>query len=261
MVMNTGIQISKKDIQLIKSLKSTHGRKKSRAFIIEGIKNVEEMMHSQLKVQKLFLSKTLAENKSQFFIKKCHDKNIIYSILLEHDYQKITTMKHPEGALAICEYSDEMDLSNAKFPAIYLSEANDPGNLGTIFRTAAWFGVKSVMISENSVDAFNPKVIRSSMGSFFHLNIIQNVKEDDFIEFIDTNKIPIYSADLEGENPVGFQPPPKYVVCFGSESHGVPQRILYNSEEILSIPKFGSGESLNLGMSVGIVLNSLINKG
>jgi len=259
--MKTGTQISKKDIQLIKSLKSSHGRKKGRAFIIEGIKNVEELMLSQLKVLKLFLSETLEKNRLQNFVKMCHEKNIICLVLQEHEYQKITTMKHPEGALAICEYSDEMDLSNAKLPAIFLSEVNDPGNLGTIFRTAAWFGVESVIISENSVDAFNPKVIRSSMGSFFHLNIIQNVNEDDFIDFIDTKKITIYSADLEGQNPVTFDPPEKYILCFGSESHGVPERIINNSEEILSIPKFGSGESLNLGMSVGIVLNSLINKG
>lgn len=255
------IKVTKNDLLLIKSLKSAHGRKKSQSFIIEGIKNVEDLLDSKITINKLLFSESLPKTKSQFFIKLCYEKNLKFVTLFNNDYKKITTMKSPEGVMAICNYYNEMELENAKLPAIYLSEINDPGNLGTIFRTAAWFRIKSVIISENSVDAFNPKVIRSSMGSFFHLKIIQNVKEENFIEFISTNEIPIYSADLEGKNPVTFYPPEKYIVCFGSESHGVPQIILENSTKILSIPKFGSGESLNLGMSVGIVLNSLINKG
>jgi TrmH family RNA methyltransferase len=132
--------------------------------------------------------------------------------------------------------------------------------LGTIFRTAAWYGIGSVVLSENSVDAYNPKVLRSSMGSFFHLNILQNISADKLTDYAEKNNIPVYAADLKGENPLKFNPAEKYILCFGSESHGVPEPILTRAGKILSIPKFGKGESLNLAISTGIMLNSLINR-
>ncbi|MBN2281590.1 MAG: RNA methyltransferase [Candidatus Marinimicrobia bacterium] len=261
--MNTVIEknITKKEQQFINSLKTLHGRKKNNAFIIEGIKNVEELLLSELKVRNLYLSSSLSVVKLQYFIKMCLEKNLDHTVTTSQDYQKITTMNNPEGVLAICEYCREKELSEIKLPALYLSEVNDPGNLGTIFRTAAWFGVPAVIISENSVDAFNPKVVRSSMGSFFHLTIIQNMTPERLINFCDDKKIPLFIADLNGENPVNFNPQSEYILCFGSESHGVPQRIMNHTRQILSIPKYGRGESLNLAMSVGIMLNSLINKG
>ncbi len=259
----TYINITKNEIQLVKSLKSTHGRKKNSAYVVEAIKNVEELFSSEIKIKIVYLSEKLSQEKSDNFKNLCWQKEIPFKIFHESEYDKITTMNNPEGVMAICDFPEgnKLSVGDIVLPAIYLSEVNDPGNLGTILRTANWFGIKTILTSTNSVDAYNPKVIRSSMGSFFTLQIIQNIEVDTLVDFTDKNKIHLYSADMKGENPVTFTPNSKFIVCFGSESHGVPEKILNNSANILSIPKFGAGESLNLGMSVGIILNSLINKG
>ena len=255
--------LTKRELQLFKSLKSVHGRKKNNAFVVEAVKNVEELLTTNVPVSTLYVSSNLPQSKIDNFKSHCWHKNIQFALLQDFDFQKITTMQNPEGVLALCELSESETLNaeTLEFPALYLSEVNDPGNLGTIFRTAAWYGVSSIILSENSVDIINPKVIRSSMGSIFHLKIFQNVNEADFVLFADKNSIPIYAADLQGKNPLGMELPEKYILCFGSESHGVTERIINNSKEIISIPKFGSGESLNLAISVGIILNSIFNKG
>jgi TrmH family RNA methyltransferase len=256
-------ELTKKESQLINSLKSAHGRKKNNSFVVESVKNVIELLNSNLTVSALYLSDNLTGQKIKDFHRLCQQKNIHCHLLTTVDYQKISTLKNPEGVLAVCKYEDqpESGLENMEYPAVYLSEINDPGNLGTIIRTAAWFGIKTLLISENSVDAYNPKVLRGSMGGFLRLRIFQNINEASFIQFATEKEIALYAADLKGKNPVTLVPASQYILCFGSESHGVPQKILDHSESILSIPKFGSGESLNLAMSVGIILNSLINRG
>ena len=116
---NTGL--TKKDIQLVKSLKSIHGRKKNNAFLIEGIKNVEELLLSSIKIKKLYLTETLPKNKFQFFTKMCAEKSLDYMVLPDYEYQKISTMKNPEGALAVCDYQDDANLEKIRLPAVFLT--------------------------------------------------------------------------------------------------------------------------------------------
>ncbi len=255
-------KLTKNEIQTIRRLKSARGRKKEGAFLVEGIKNVTELLLSEMAVDFVCLSDSVACDRQSWFQKLCDEKNIELRPLRHQDYKKISTMKNPEGILAICRYPGQQDLSDLVLPGLFLWEINDPGNLGTILRTAAWFGVKSIILSENSVDAYNPKVLRGSMGGFMHLTIMQQISHHHFIDFVRNKKIPVYAADLKGENPVTFEPGEgNFILAFGSESHGVPAEIQDNCQTILSIPKFGRGESLNLAVSVGIILNSLINRG
>lgn len=255
-------KLTKNEEQAIRRLKSAHGRKKERAFLVEGIKNVTELLLSEMAVDFVCLSDSVAADRQSWFQKLCDEKNIELRPVRHQDYKKISTMKNPEGILAVCRYPDQEDLNDLVLPGLFLWEINDPGNLGTILRTAAWYGIKSIILSENSVDAYNPKVLRGSMGSFMHLRIIQQISQHHFIDFVRDRKIPVFAADLKGENPVIFDPGEgDYILAFGSESHGVPAEIQDNCETILSIPKFGRGESLNLAVSVGIILNSLINRG
>jgi len=263
MIKNTEYtKLAKKAEQRIRPLKSTHGRKKEGAFLVEGIKNVTELLISKMDIDLIYLSDSLSDNQQVYFQKLCFEKNIQLCSLRDQDYNKISTMKNPEGILAVCRYPEQNDLSALRLPALFLSEVNDPGNLGTIFRTAAWYGIKSIILSENSVDAYNPKVLRGSMGSFMHLTILQQISYKSFINFTGVRKISVFAADLKGENPAQLKPQnDNYILAFGSESHGVPEEIKDNCKSLLSIPKFGKGESLNLAVSVGIILNSIINRG
>lgn len=255
--------INKQEIKLVKSLKSANGRKKSKSFIVEGIKNVSELFDSKYEIQQLFLSEKLPESKLDYFRNLCWQRNIPFKMLYSHDYDKLTTLVNPEGIMGLSFVPEEkiLDNTNIEFPAVFLSQINNPGNLGTVCRTVAWYGIKTLLLSEDSVDACNPKVIRSSMGGFFNINIIQNINEKAFLKFIKSNKISLYTTGLDGQNPVTFFPNSKYIICFGSESHGLSLKMLENSNKVFHIPKYGNGESLNLAVSVGIILNSIINKG
>ncbi len=253
--------ITKKEIQTIRSLKTSHGRKKHRAFIVEGVKNIQELLLSDLHIKDFYLTRNTETMKNGYFKRMAEEKALDFKLLNDQDFKKISTMQNPEGALAVCQKPHTKPLTQGVLPAIYLSKINNPGNLGTILRSAAWFGIRNILLSKNSVDPYNPKVVRASMGAVFRLSVITDIDENQFVKYIKTKQIPFFSADLKGENPVTFQPPKQYVLGFGSESHGVSQKLSEVAQTKLSIPRFGTGESLNLAVSASILLNSLINKG
>jgi len=181
-----------------------------------------------------------------------------YHIIKDSDIRYISSLKNPEGIVAIGKLAELPDksLEKALLPALYLWEINDPGNLGTIFRTASWFGVNTIIISPGSVDCFSPKVVRGSMGAIFRLNIFEKVQINQLREYAGKVKAQLFCADMDGEI-VSAYPNNNWILVFGNEARGVPREIKMENDSIIKIPKKGYGESLNLGVSVGILLSEL----
>lgn len=178
------------------------------------------------------------------------------------EIERIGTLKNPEGIIAVGCLSPEatVDVAEIQLPAVYLWEINNPGNLGTIIRTMLWFGIRDLILSPGSVDAFSPKVVRGSMGALFHLRVFTDVPFCTIQKMISDRKACLFSADMSGVLPDGIKVGEQWIIVFGGESHGLPDEILRSSDKIFGIPKKGYGESLNLGVSVGIILNELMNK-
>ncbi len=251
--------LSKNESQLLRSLHRKKERYSNNLFLIEGVKPVLEAVKSNFTIKNVYLSDHLSEHvKNEIFM--LYSSNNI-NIIRESELRQISTMKTPEGVVATGEINLKIDISNnlKDLPGIYLWKINDPGNLGTIIRTASWYGIKNIFLSPDSVDPYNPKVVRATMGAFFHVNIHKDKAFDELYNDLKNQNVIFYSADLNVENPEMLQLKQNSILCFGSESHGTPEYILNKSDKILSIPKFGYGESLNLGISVGIILNSIIN--
>ena len=138
---------------------------------------------------------------------------------------------------------------------IYLDKISDPGNMGTLIRSCAWFGIKNIALSPKCADPYNPKSIRAAMGAHFVVTIYTNT---DLSIFKKTHKI--IAADLRGENASTYEFPNKCVLVLGSEAHGISNQNLGYIEDFIFINKLGSGNSLNVSTAGSILIYLLMNK-
>src|SRR3989304_8063788 len=202
--------LSKINIKFIKSLRLKKYREINKKFIVEGDKITRELIHSNIETEIIFALQTWAKKNIN---PKIANK---IRIINEAELKKISALKTPNQVLAIAKipenYTDN-NLENAL--CLVLEDIQDPGNFGTIIRTADWFGIKSIFCSENTVDLFNEKVIQSSMGSVFRINIVYM----DIIDLIEKNKnkIPVFGTFTTGDNIFNLNLPPKGLIVFGNE--------------------------------------------
>ncbi|MCR4417052.1 MAG: RNA methyltransferase [Ignavibacteria bacterium] len=249
-------RITASHLKELSKLKLKKYRDETQTFLVETEKVIDEAIRSDWTVKELFVTKT-----NLSLLKKYEDiKGIKFYELSENEFKKISSEVTPSGIAALVEKKifniNKLLNSNENF-ILALEKISNPGNLGAILRTADWFGFKSVVLSKDSVELTNPKVIRASMGSIFHLDIYDEI---DFIQFLDRfkkNNFQIIGTSTKGKSITKFIFPEKLVLIFGNESQGISQEILSKCDEIISISSFGNAESLNLAISSSIILYEL----
>lgn len=234
--------LSKNQLKLITSLKQKKYRNKYSLFIAEGIKVVKELLASEFEVEELFAT----ENVKDFPLNKVN-------LIDDKELKKISSLKSPNKVLGLFKIPKESTI-NLKGLVVALDDVNDPGNLGTIIRLCDWFGVQQLICSKNTVDCFNPKVIQSTMGSITRVQInYVNLRE-----FIGSAEIPIFSADMDGENVYETQLPDNGILVMGNEANGISTEINQLVNNKLTIPRFGETqetESLNVATATAILLS------
>jgi len=139
---------------------------------------------------------------------------------------------------------------------IYHEDISDPGNLGTILRNSDWFGIKNIFLSAESAEIFNPKVIRASMGSIFHINIYENVSVDDIL-MLKNSGYNFICSDLKGDSVFNFIKPERLVLFLANESNGPSEKLLSYIDQVINIPGIGKAESLNVSSASAILLSEL----
>jgi TrmH family RNA methyltransferase len=160
----------------------------------------------------------------------------------------------PQGVLAICsiaktQLSSIKPSGNSRY--IYLSEIQDPGNAGTILRSADAFGMDAVITSPGSVDMFSPKVVRSTAGSLWHIPVFESIELSEILKL----GVQGISLGAEGEKPLSdFEPSGDVVAIFGNEARGLSSVETVNGVDIVNIPMPGDAESLNLSAAATIVM-------
>lgn len=246
---------------LIKEIKGLHKRKdrwRSKSYIIEGIKIIEEAILNGMIIKNIIYTDKLLSTKdgSDFFEFIKNFNNIIY--VSDNIFNEITDTENPQGVMAIVSFShndpDEMFSTYSPF-LLFLDGVQDPGNMGTIIRTADAFKADGVILGSGCVDPYNPKVIRATMGSIFRVPLY-------FIEDIclyqsklKSNNINIYSTSLEGSIPIYEVDYSKgFVLVIGNESRGVDLRVQKISDRLIKIPMPGDAESLNAGVAASIIM-------
>ena len=239
--------ITKTQIQDIKKLHQKKFREQSGSFIVEGTKSVLELLHSDLKVNTLWITENWA---------KIYEKEIFsfsFNILSIKDMERISTLKTPQEALAIAEipYFGIHDIDNAK-PLLILDAIRDPGNLGTIIRTADWFGITQILASLDTVEVTNPKTIQASMGSFVRVKVIYT-NLADYLK--NRNDAPLFGTFMQGTPISKINFPENSMIAIGNEANGISDTLLPFITEKIYIPAHSNTtESLNASIATAIVL-------
>jgi TrmH family RNA methyltransferase len=170
------------------------------------------------------------------------------------ELEKMSMLQTPNQVLAVAMMPQKKEALELAGPlTIVLDGIQDPGNMGTIIRTADWFGITQIVASEDTVDVYNPKVIGATMGSFMRVTVTYK----NLADWMPTVKLPVYGALLEGENVFTIKTPQKGLLVIGSEGKGIRENILDLITHPVTIPKTGGAESLNAGIAAGIIVAQL----
>ncbi|MCO4291503.1 RNA methyltransferase [Solitalea sp. MAHUQ-68] len=248
--------ISKSQLSFVKSLHNKKYRDEHGLFIVEGVKMVNELFESSYRIKSVFTTENYLKNLTNI---NRIDKKTEVNVVSETELQKISCLHTPNEVLALVEVPKDFktntwnkDDVEGKW-TIMLDDVQDPGNMGTIIRIADWFGIKTLITSINSVEAYNPKVIQSTMGSIFRVNVLRV----DIEEVIKQVEVPIYGALLEGEDLYKAEFNEPGIILMGNESKGVSEKIRKYITAPLSIPSFGKAESLNVGIATAIFCSEM----
>lgn len=240
----------------LKKLTQKKYREEFRECIVEGVKGVEEVFENEISLNFLIVEEA---RKNEMEIQKLIDvaqKNKIEIYFASaKDVKEIKTTDTFPGVLAVVPTSNfSLNDFVAAETVLCLDGVKDPGNLGTIIRTADWFGIQNILLSEDCVDPYNEKVVRSTMGSLFRAKIAQSKNIVQDIENLRKDGYKAYALQMKGESVVKIPQQKKSIYVFGSESHGISENVQSVCNESYTIPRFGKTESLNVGIAVAITL-------
>ncbi|MBP9760882.1 MAG: RNA methyltransferase [Candidatus Magasanikbacteria bacterium] len=248
-------------IKHIKKLHEKKYRKEFEEFLIEGVKGIEDALHSSIDVFTLVVDGSLRDTANiKRLIALAEKKDVTIELCGRKDIGDIKTTDSFPGVLAIAGTPETtMDDYTFDLPIICLDRIGDPGNLGTIIRTADWFGIPNILLSEGSVDPYNDKVVRSTMGSLFRAHIVESEHVLSDIAWLKKEQgYSVTGLSLKGQPFSGMkQPAAKTIYVFGSESHGIAPDIEKILDARYTIPGKGKAESLNVAVAAGIVLSHI----
>jgi len=248
---------SKTDIKQLSRLSTKKGRNEYGLYLIEGLRIIRSALRAQAPINRIFVTARFEESVNYQSISNLFNKILKPEIIDEKTMKQITQTVTPSGILAVCSLPKITELpSTIASNWLYLDKIADPGNLGTLLRSAAWFGTTQVALSPHCADPFNPKVMRGGMGAHFSLQMVTNC---DLRQFKSSDHL-LIGADHRGMSIVDFNNNAKdWVLVIGSEAHGISKENSNHIEYSLSIPANGSGNSLNAAVAGSIMLYCLNN--
>lgn len=236
----------------LKKLKTKKYREQNRMFLAEGVKFLDFSEKPEIIIFKDSIPEEVIKRTEKFECKKV--------ILDEKLFKELTSQENSQGIILVYKMKDE-NLENLQNNIVVLNRVSDPGNLGTIIRIADAAGFKDIILTKGSVDCYNEKTIRSTMGSIFNMNI-SYIEEEKLIEFLRGKNYKIVSTALEKDSKeyTELEILEKNAFIFGNEGDGISKEIIQQSDEKIIIPIYGTAESLNVAMATGIILYEVRKK-
>ena len=250
------IYIESKDNNLfkfVKKLKERRFRDKENLFILEGLRLIEEAIRANMDIEYIIISKDYEDKFNEILLENNISSNKIIT-LSNNLFMQLASTENPQGIIAVIKKNDEKkDLSGDFF--LICDKVQDPGNLGTIIRTAHAAGVDGIILTKGTVDIYNDKTIRSTMGSIFYVpifyddkdfTIIRNLKKDGFCLVATSLKESrnFFEEDLKG----------KIILAVGNEGNGISNELFELADKKVKIPMPGGAESLNVSIATSIIL-------
>lgn len=250
--------ITSKDNEIVKHIRKLSEKKyreESREFIIEGIKLLEEAINENAKIEKVIICddcnlEGTIYNELKYEIAKL---DCIY--VSEKIFKLISDVKTPQGIMAIIKKEDKKEeIKYDEDLTLILDNIQDPGNMGTILRTADSLNLKQVIISKGSSDVFSPKVVRSTMGAIFRINIIESDDLVKTVKELKKHKIKIIVTSLDTNDSIYDINYSKSAIVIGNEANGVSKEIQDLADNKVKIPMIGKTESLNASVATSVIL-------
>ena len=256
--------ISSKDNELVKHIKKLKDKKyrdENNEYIIEGVKLIEEAVKENAKIKKVII---------------CEDTTRTYEIptnimlgiakyecvyVTDKIFSFITQVTNPQGIMAIVEKNTKgQEIDYTQDIIIALDDVQDPGNLGTILRTVDSIGLNQIIVSKGTVDAFNSKVVRSTMGAIFRINIIEVENLQEAIKTMRKHHFKLLVTSLQTTKSIYDIDFTKKIIVIGNEANGVSKEIQDMADEKAKIPMLGKAESLNASVAAGIVMYEYVRQ-
>jgi TrmH family RNA methyltransferase len=255
--------LTKGRIQAIKSFSDKKHRNAKGVFVVEGAKSVAELLTSELIIEELYVTHEFAKKyeKEMHAAGKYHasiQKYLKPQFVEAGELKQMSSLEATDSALAVVKQMKVVESDPATLAKtgmiLLLEDIRDPGNLGTIIRTADWYGITHIYASIGTVDMYNNKTIISSMGSYARVTVTYGDIRP-VIEKLYKNKIAVVGSVLTGENSHAFAWPKAGALVIGNEASGITTNTLDLIEHVVTIPSFGKAESLNAGVATAILLD------
>ena len=240
--------LSKNQQKIIQKLQQKKYRNELGLFVVEGKKGILEFVQAGFKVEAIFATSLFSEQLNKLPL----------TLISKEELSKISTLKNPDEGVAIFRQPKRKGVLQEGL-ILALDNIQDPGNLGTLIRLCDWFGIETLLCSEQTVDCYNPKVVQASMGSLSRVE----VHYLPLAGFLVTCDLPVYVATLEGENLYTATFPEDCVIILGNEANGVSPEVAALANGAITIPRFGKlqqAESLNVAMAGAIIVSQVIGK-
>jgi RNA methyltransferase, TrmH family len=254
------IEISSKEnekIKYTKSLLKSKTRHEENKYIIEGYRIITQALESNANIDYIIFNDDFSNKKEFMVVDTLKSRNIPIYKTTNKLFKDLVDTENTQGILAVINTKEnnlnDLIKDETKF-VVVLDRIQDPGNMGTIIRTADASGVDLIITLKGSVDIYNPKVIRSTMGSIFNMKTI-SLNEEDVIKILKDDGFNIVSSYLDTDNYyTNVDYGSKVALVIGNEANGINDNIIKNSDILVKIPIYGSAESLNAAISAGILM-------
>lgn len=248
--------LSRRRLKEISSLSIRKYREVLGQTLVEGVRSVEAAVAAGVDlIEVLVTEKAGGSNAAREIVQG----EVPIYVLGDKDFDRVSDVKSSQGLLAVARYAwaPPTALQNCR-RIIALDAVQDPGNVGTIIRGAAWMGVDAVLCGPGSADAFSPKVIRASMGGIWDVILVRTDDLTAALVELRSAGCAIAAADLTGRNVTTWMPSPRTVLILGNEGSGVSAAVAALAEEIVTVlpgPRVRATESLNVGMAAAIIMH------
>lgn len=258
------MSLTKKKLKDLRELTHRKYRDREKKFIVEGVRLVQEAVASDFSVLEAYFTPDLAgQAEGRALLARLKERTTGLYQTSAREMELISETVSFQGVLAVVRQRDfdaDAILGSNPSPSIVvaLDAVADPGNLGTIVRTCDWFGVSGVLLGLNSVELYNPKVVRSTMGGIFHLPVAVNLDLLPAISRAKAAGFRVYVTDSRGATHFDrVRYANRSLIVFGNEAWGVSDQLAALADERVAIRRYGSAESLNVSVACGVVLSGV----
>jgi len=230
----------------LKQLQQKKYRNQFQKFVVEGWKSIHDFIVAGYVPVKIYSTKDITSSLSDKYDYEKIDKESL---------RQISFFKNPKDAVAIFKIPPQADLPQSNW-IIALDQLQDPGNLGTIIRTADWFGIQNIVCATGTVDCYNPKVVQASMGSLAHVQVFYT----DLEKYLKETSLPVYGACMQGNSLYQTRFPKQGILVTGNEGNGISSGIrkLINHRITIPKPPESKAESLNAAVATAIFIETIV---